>query len=155
MKKIKTIEAVNAYVTLKSLKTSSMSDETMIAVWRDMKALRTISETYEKDKEEAKNSLHDDEYEKMTSKAQGLGDKQERERKNEYTFTEQDFDEIKEVNKYFEGINAKTQKYFSELDNKEVEVEIVEIAEMEIVKSIKSTDLSLSELEKLECVCKG
>ena len=35
MKKIKTIEAVAAYKTLKALKTSSMSDDAAMRVWKE------------------------------------------------------------------------------------------------------------------------
>ena len=44
MKKIKTIEAVAAYRTLKALKTSSMSDDAALRVWKNMKALRSVSD---------------------------------------------------------------------------------------------------------------
>ena len=53
MKKIKTIEAVAAYRTLKALKTSSMSDDAAMRVWKNMKALRHVADTYDKDVEEA------------------------------------------------------------------------------------------------------
>ena len=68
MKKIKTIEAVNAYKTLKGFKTSSLSEETMLAVWKNMKALRSIADTFDKDKEEAQESLKDDKFEEMQGK---------------------------------------------------------------------------------------
>ena len=38
MKKIKTIEAVASYRTLKVLKTSSMSDDATLRIWKNMKA---------------------------------------------------------------------------------------------------------------------
>ena len=153
MKKIKTIEAVNAYKTLKSLKSSSMSEEVLMSVWKDMKSLRAISDTYNQDVEEANNSLRDGQYEEMAQKAQKLNEKQSKEQKGEYSFSDEDLAEIKEVNKYFGDIKAKTDKYFHELDNKEVEVDIVEVAETELVKVVKACELSLSELEKLECIC--
>ena len=46
MKKIKTFEAVAAYKTLKALKTSSMSDDAAMRVWKNMKALRHVADTY-------------------------------------------------------------------------------------------------------------
>lgn len=49
MKKIKTIEAVAAYRTLKALKTSSMSDDAALRVWKNMKALRSVADTYDKE----------------------------------------------------------------------------------------------------------
>lgn len=44
MKKIKTIEAVAAYRTLKALKTSLMSDDAAMRVWKNMKALRHVAD---------------------------------------------------------------------------------------------------------------
>ena len=43
MKKIKTIEAVAAYKTLKALKTSSMSDDAAMRVWKNMKEHQFLS----------------------------------------------------------------------------------------------------------------
>ena len=60
MKKIKTFEAVAAYKTLKALKTSSMSDDAAMRVWKNMKALRHVADTYDKDVEEAQESMKDD-----------------------------------------------------------------------------------------------
>lgn len=65
MKKIKTIEAVAAYRTLKALKTSSMSDDAAMRVWKNMKALRHVADTYDKDVEEAQESLKDDKFDDM------------------------------------------------------------------------------------------
>jgi hypothetical protein len=65
MKKIKTIEAVVAYRTLKALKTSSMSDDAAMRVWKNMKALRQVADTYDKDVEEAQQSLKDDKFEEI------------------------------------------------------------------------------------------
>ena len=126
-----------------------------MSVWKDMKSLRAISDTYNQDVEEANNSLRDGQYEEMAQRAQKLTEKQEKERKGEYTFTDEDLAEFKKVNKYFGDIKAKTDKYFKELDNKEVEVDIVEIDETELVKVVKACELSLSEMEKLECICKA
>ena len=70
MKKIKTIEAVAAYRTLKALKTSSMSDDAALRVWKNMKALRHVADTYDKDVEEAQESLKDDKFDEMQRKLQ-------------------------------------------------------------------------------------
>ena len=48
MVKIKTIDAVNAYEALKSLKLSTIDDDMMINIWRNIKMLRKISEEYKK-----------------------------------------------------------------------------------------------------------
>ena len=63
--KTKTIRAVEAYKILKELKVAGMSDEAMLAVWKNLKALRPISENYDKDIEEVRTTLQDKEFEAM------------------------------------------------------------------------------------------
>ena len=147
MKKIKTIEAVNAYKTLKGFKTSSLSEETMLAVWKNMKALRSIADTFDKDKEEAQESLKDDKFEEMQGK---LKTAQENERK----MKEEDTDLLQEVNAYFAGFSKKTMEYFNELADKEVEVEITEVEEAELLKAIKACEKGFDDMEMLACICK-
>ena len=65
MVKIKTIDAVNAYEALKSLKLSTIDDDTMINIWRNIKMLRKISEEYKKDIEDSRNAINDDEFNNM------------------------------------------------------------------------------------------
>lgn len=68
--KIKTIEAVNAYKAIKDLKMSTLSEDTLISVWKNQKALRHVSEEYDKDVEDAKKSLEDDKHEEMVKRMQ-------------------------------------------------------------------------------------
>ena len=76
--KVKTIKAVEAYRTLKMLKVAGMSAEAMLAVWKNLKALRPVSEAYDKDIEEVRATLQDAEFEKMQ---QRVKEAQEVERK--------------------------------------------------------------------------
>lgn len=152
MKKIKTIEAVNAYKTLKGFKTSSLSEETMLAVWKNMKALRSIADTFDKDKEEAQDSLKDDKFEEMQGKLK-TAQENERKMKNEgYTYTKEDAELLEEVNTYFAAFSKKTMEYFNELADKEVEVAIEAVAEKELFKAAKDCGLKFTDMESLEVV---
>lgn len=153
MKKIKTIEAVNAYRTLKALKTTSLNEETMMSIWKNMKALRGISETYDKDIEEAQTSLKDDKLEEMQKKLEKCRDL-ENKAKDGYLYTKEDNDLFVEVNTFFAEYRKKTEDYFKQLSDAEVEVEIIEIEDAELLKAIKASELSFSDMETLGVICK-
>lgn len=154
MKKIKTIEAVNAYKTLKNLKTSALSEEEAMKVWKDMKALRSISETYDKDIEEAQETLKDDKLEEMQKKLQQCQDLEKKRNEDGYELTKEDTDLFGEVNAYFIDQKKKTEEYFKELAEKEVEVELQEVEEKELFKACKDGGLKFSDMEMLEVVSK-
>lgn len=153
MKKIKTIEAVSAYKTLKALKTTSLNEETMMSIWKNMKALRGISETYDKDIEEAQTSLKDDKLEEMQKKLEKCRDL-ENKAKDGYLYTKEDNDLFVEVNTYFAEYRKKTEDYFKQLSDAEVEVEITEIEDAELLKAIKASELSFSDMEMLGVISK-
>lgn len=153
MKKIKTIEAVNAYRTLKALKTTSLNEETMMSIWKNMKALRGISETYDKDIEEAQTSLKDDKLEEMQKKLEKCRDL-ENKAKDGYLYTKEDNDLFVEVNTYFAEYRKKTEDYFKQLSDAEVEAEITEIEDTELLKAIKASELSFSDMEMLGVISK-
>ena len=153
MKKIKTIEAVNAYKTLKALKTTSLNEETMMSIWKNMKALRGISETYDKDIEEAQTSLKDDKLEEMQKKLEKCRDL-ENKAKDGYLYTKEDNDLFVEVNTYFAEYRKKTEDYFKQLSDAEVEMEITEIEDTELLKAIKASGLSFSDMEMLGVISK-
>lgn len=153
MKKIKTIEAVAAYKTLKALKTSSMSDDAAMRVWKNMKALRSVADTYDKDVEEAQTSLKDDKLEEMQKKLEKCRDL-ENKAKDGYLYTKEDNDLFVEVNTYFAEYRKKTEDYFKQLSDAEVEVEITEIEDAELLKAIKASELSFSDMEMLGVISK-
>ena len=97
MKKIKTIEAVAAYRTLKALKTSSMSDDAALRVWKNMKALRHVADTYDKDVEEAQESLKDDKFEEMQRKLQECQQLEQKHADDGYEYTKDDSAKFGEV----------------------------------------------------------
>ena len=152
MKKIKTIEAVNAYKTLKGFKTSSLSEETMLAVWKNMKALRSIADTFDKDKEEAQESLKDDKFEEMQGKLKTAQENERKMKEEGYTYTKEDSAKFAEVNEYFFNQKQKTEKYFSDLANAEVEVAIEAVDEKELFKAAKDCGLKFADMESLEVV---
>lgn len=154
MKKIKTIEAVAAYRTLKALKTSSMSDDAAMRVWKNMKALRQVADTYDKDVEEAQQSLKDDKFEEMQCKLQECQQLEQKHANEGYEYTKDDSAKFAEVNEYFFNQKQKTEKYFKELADKEVEVEITEVEEAELLKAIKACEKSFDDMEMLACICK-
>lgn len=150
MKKIKTIEAVAAYRTLKALKTSSMSDDAAMRVWKNMKALRHVADTYDKDVEEAQESLKDDKFEEMQLKLQECQQLEQKHANEGYT--KDDSAKFAEVNEYFFNQKQKTEKYFKELADKEVDVAIEEVEEKEIFKAAKDCGLKFADMESLEVV---
>ena len=152
MKKIKTIEAVNAYKTLKGFKTSSLSEETMLAVWKNMKALRSIADTYDKDVEEAQESLKDDKFEEMQRKLQECQQLEQKHADEGYEYTKDDSAKFAEVNQYFFNQKQKTEKYFSDLANAEVEVAIEAVDEKELFKAAKDCGLKFADMETLDVV---
>lgn len=152
--KVETIKAVEAYRALKALKVGSMSDEAMLAVWKNLKALRPISETYDKDIEEVRATLQDEDFEKMQ---QRVKDAQEVERKvkgEARELTEAEKREIAEINAWFAAWNKKGEEYLKELSEKEVKVDIVEIDVEELLKAFKMSDHTFEEVEKLAWMTK-
>ena len=150
MKKIKTIEAVAAYRTLKALKTSSMSDDAAMRVWKNMKALRHVADTYDKDVEEAQESLKDDKFEER--KLQECQQLEQKHANEGYEYTKDDSAKFAEVNEYFFNQKQKTEKYFSDLANAEVEVAIEDVDEKELFKAAKDCGLKFADMESLEVV---
>ena len=152
--KIKTIKAVEAYRTLKMLKVAGMSDEAMLAVWKNLKALRPISETYDKDIEEVRATLQDEDFEKMQQRVKEAQEVERRAKEEVRDMTDAEKREIAEINVWFAAWNKKGQEYFKELAEKEVKVDIVEIDVEELLKAFKLSDKNFEEVEKLAWMTK-
>lgn len=152
--KVKTIKAVEAYRTLKMLKVAGMSDEAMLAVWKNLKALRPVSETYDKDIEEVRATLQDDEFKKMQQRVREAQEVERRAKKGARDMTDAEKREIAEINGWFAAWNKKGQEYFKELAEKEVKVDIVEIDVEELLKAFKMSDHTFEEVEKLAWMTK-
>lgn len=152
--KIKTIKAVEAYRTLKMLKVAGMSDEAMFAVWKNLKVLRPISETYDKDIEEVRATLQDEDFEKMQQRVKDAQEVERRAKEEARDMTDAEKREIAEINAWFAAWNKKGQEYFKELAEKEVKVDIVEIDVEELLKAFKMSDHTFEEVEKLAWMTK-
>lgn len=152
--KVETIKAVEAYRALKALKVGSMSDEAMLAVWKNLKALRPVSETYDKDIEEVRATLQDAEFEKMQQRVKEAQEVERRAKEEVRDMTAAEKREIAEINAWFAAWNKKGQEYFKELAEKEVKVDIVEIDVEELLKAFKMSDKTFEEVEKLAWMTK-
>ena len=152
--KIKTIKAVEAYRTLKMLKVAGMSDEAMLAVWKNLKALRPVSEAYDKDIEEVRATLQDEDFEKMQQRVKEAQEVERKVKEEARELTEAEKHEIAEINAWFAAWNKKGEEYFKELAEKEVKVDIVEINVEELLKAFKMSDQTFEEVEKLAWMTK-
>ena len=69
-----------------------------------------------------------------------------------YEYTKEDSAKFAEVNQYFFNQKQKTEKYFSDLANAEVEVAIEAVDEKELFKAAKDCGLKFADMESLEVV---
>lgn len=152
--KVKTIKAVEAYRTLKMLKVAGMSAEAMLAVWKNLKALRPVSEAYDKDIEEVRATLQDAEFEKMQQRVKEAQEVERKVKGEARELTEAEKREIAEINAWFAAWNKKGEEYLKELAEKEVKVDIVEIDVEELLKAFKMSDHTFEEVEKLAWMTK-
>jgi hypothetical protein len=150
--KIKTIEAVLAYKQLKEIKVNKLNDETMLAIWKDIRVLRKVAEEYDKDVKEASNSLQDDEFKNMQKR---LIEAQRRSaQSSDEEMTEDEKKDVIEINSYFEDFNKKGETYFKELADKELELELELVDSSEILKALKGADKTLESAIELEFIMK-
>ena len=147
--KIKTIKAVEAYRTLKMLKVAGMSDEAMLAVWKNLKALRPISETYDKDIEEVRATLQDEDFEKMQQRVKDAQEVERQAKEEVRDMTDAEKHEIAEINAWFAAWNKKGEEYLKSLAEKEVEVDINPLDAAELLKAFKGSDRTFEDAEKL------
>ena len=150
MVKIKTVDAVNAYEALKSLKLSTIDDDMMINIWRNIKMLRKITEEYKKDIEDSRNVINDDEFDKMQNRLHIARIREEKVKNGEYTLSDEDRNDVNEINEYFAKYSAKVEKFNKEIDDKEVALDIIKITDNDFVKGLKANDKDFSYMEQLE-----
>ncbi|EFI48195.1 hypothetical protein [Segatella oris] len=152
--KVKTIKAVEAYRALKALKVSSMSDEAMLAVWKNLKVLRPVSEAYDKDIEEVRATLQDEEFEKMQQRVKEAQELERRAKEDVRDMTAAEKQEISEINAWFAAWNKKGEEYFKSLSEKVVEVDIDLLDTAELLKAFKGSDRTFEDAEKLDWLTK-
>lgn len=148
--KVKTIKAVEAYRALKALKVSGMSDEAMLAVWKNLKAFRPISEAYDKDIEDVRATLQDEEFEKMQQRVKEAQEVERKVKEEARELTEAEKREIAEINAWFAAWNKKGEEYLKSLAEKEVEVKIDPLNAAELLKAYKGSDRTFEDAEKLD-----
>lgn len=150
--KIKTIEAVQAYKQLKDIKVNKLSEETMLAIWKDVRVLRKVAEEYEKDVREVSNSLQDNEFKVMQKR---LFEAQHHStEKSDDEMTEEEKKDVMEINSYFEEFNKKGETYFKSLADKEIELEIELVDSSEILKALQGSDKTLESAVLLDFLMK-
>ena len=152
--KVKTIKAVEAYRALKALKVAGMSDEAMLVVWKNLKAFRPISETYDKDIEEVRVTLQDEEFEKMQQRVKEAQELERKVKEEDRDMTEAEKREIAEINAWFAAWNKKGEEYLKSLAEKEVEVKIDPLDAAELLKAYKGSDRTFEDAEKLDWLTK-
>lgn len=150
MEKITVKQGVRAYKVLKELKVNSMSDDAMLAVWKDLKALRPIADGYDTDVKEVVDTINDDRHQKMCEELPKYQQIEQQAISGEYTLTDEDKAKLQELTEYFLSYKQNADKYLKTLENKEVGVEINKISDTELLKALKSTELSMSIMEELE-----
>ena len=150
MVKIKTVDAVKAYEALKSLKRSTIDDDMMINIWRNIKMLRKITEEYKKDIEDSRNVINDDEFDKMQNRLHIARIREEKVKNGEYTLTDEDRNDVNEINEYFAKYSAKVEKFNKEIDDKEVALDIIKITDNDFLKVLKANDKDFSYMEQFE-----
>lgn len=147
--KIKTIKAVNAYKTIKDVKMASLSEEVLVTVWNNLKALRPVSEEYDKDVEGAKKSLEDEKHAEMVQRLQKAVEREGQVKEGKYTMTSEDNQDVQEINKWFADFQTRGQKFFDDIANKEIEIEISKLPEYEILKVLKENGKTFEVMESL------
>ena len=138
--KVKTIDVVNAYDVLVSVKVAALSDDAALAVWHNLKGFRSIVENYNKSIEVAQKSLQDEEFEKMQDRAQAYNVKLKEYQKEGKEPTDDMKVEVAEINKFFNERNSKAEKYFNELKNTVNDIDVDLVEETEMLKALKSSD---------------
>jgi hypothetical protein len=152
--KIQTIKAVNAYKNLKDIKVSSMSDESMLSVWKNIKVLRPVSDEYDKSVEETRTTLMDDDFKKMQIRLQKVQDRERKVKSEGYVMTDADRKEIMDINAWFSEWNKKGEKYLKDLADKEIDVKAEKVEAGELLKAFKKSDKTFEAMTELEWLTK-
>lgn len=148
--KVKTKDVVAAYKVIKDFKVGAMNDENALAVWRNIKAFRPIEEEYDKNIEDAGKSLQDEEYKAMADRAQKYNEKLAKYQQEGKPVTEEMKEEVTAINTFFAERNEKMGKFVTELQSKEVDIDVATIDESEMLKALKANDKSFEDMTVLE-----
>ena len=147
---IKTIQAVNAYNILTNFKATDLSDDTLMALWNDLKLMRPITDEYNKSVEEVKKSLQDDTYNTMVERVRIAQEREQKVKDGTYTLTEDDIKDTKEINEYFANFNTKGEEYINKLSDAEIDIDIKKISKEDFLKFMKTSDNNWNAMLKLD-----
>jgi hypothetical protein len=142
--KVKTINAIGTYNVLKQVKVNSLSDDSAIAVWKDIKSLREVVNDYEAAIDIAKKSVVDDEF---TAKQ-----KEYAELAAIANPTDEDKAKANAIKVYFDTKQAQINKYNNELLLKEADIDVTKLTEAELLKAVKDAGLNFDAMEALEMI---
>lgn len=148
--KIKTIQAVNAYNILTNFKATDLSDDTLMALWSDLKLMRPITDEYNKSVEEVKKSLQDDTYNTMVERVRVAQEREQKVKDGTYTATEDDIKDTKEINEYFANFNTKGEEYINKLSDAEIDLDLKKISKEDFLKFMKMSDNNWNTMLKLD-----
>lgn len=148
-KKITTVKAVAAYNYLKTLKVNTLSEETKLAIWKDIKALRPTAETYEKDKKDVDESLKDKDADKWEERRQKAAELEAKVNKGEYEYSADDIKEQNAVINYLKNLTDMAKKRMDELNKAEVTIDINTIKDEEMLKAISTNDTAIGVMDEL------
>lgn len=143
-------KAAKAYNILKEIKVNEINNETTLTIWKAIIALRPISNDYNKNVEDIRNTLRDKEYEIMQPRFIAIHNKENKAKSGEYTLTDEDIKEANNVNEWFKKWSAKGDKLFNEIANKEIEIKLTKINGQELIKGFKDQNITFEALEPLE-----
>lgn len=149
---MKTKEIINAYNIISNIKVASLTDDAALAIWKDVKVFRPIVEEYNKSVEEAKKSLNDDELKAMSERAQKFNEKTKEYQNG--NLPEELQKEKAEIEKFFISRNAKAEKYFAELGDAEVDIDVQKVEETEMLKALKENGKTFEDMNALEWLLK-
>lgn len=147
---MKTKEIINAYNIISNIKVASLTDDAALALWKDIKVFRPIVEEYNKSVEEAKKSLNDDELKAMSERAQKFNEKTKEYQNG--NLPEELQKEKAEIEKFFISRNAKAEKYFAELGDAEVNIDVQKVEETEMLKALKESGNTFEDMEKVKVI---
>ena len=150
MKKIKTIKAVAAYKVLKSLKVKELNEELCLGIWKNIKALRSINETYEQDVKDIADSLKSDDDEKWEERRQKAGEMELKVKNGVAKYTLDDINELVAIGKRNAELEGKQVTRLTELNDALVEVDIKPIKEADMIKAVKLNDQSIGVMDELD-----
>lgn len=147
---MKTIEIRNIYEILNEAKLTKMEDADKFKVIKALRSIKPIAKGYEDFIEEAKNKLKDDDFDKMTERAQAWNKDNQGKKVGE--LTQKQIDELNAINTYFAEYNKRVETCLKEEAEKEVELTFDKLSEEAFGKLVASNDWTCGQIMALSDV---